>query len=374
MHLSKQVVFISASLSILGLSGCSMFQSSESTYQENYRDSETEMVQTLEMPPNLFNPGKAKSLLAIKASEQAQDDTVEQDDDRKIPSFNSDGLSIKSNLSERWLEIDTTDSKQVWSNVKQFLQRFGFTIAEERQDIGVLKTEYLKRTELVPMEDIGLITKMLNSWRPELAEGIYDKFVARVETDESASVTRVYFSHHMLYSPETNEAIGATERWKIKPYRPEMEAQALYQAMVFLGASSQKALDQLKVTEKMVELVDGEAFSHLVLRANLDKSWSYLQAMLYRADWKIVKTSLAQHSLWIEVPDSVQQKKSLLTSLSFWKSSEQQDLPSVIKLKLSTSEDEPDKTDLTAQVSEGDAPLKGSQKRYIFESLGLLAQ
>ncbi len=374
MHLSKQIVFISASLSILGLSGCSMFQSSENTYQSNYRDSETEMVQTLEMPPNLFNPGKAKNLLAIKTSEQASDNSAEQEGERQIPSFSSDGLSIKSNLSERWLEIDSTNSEQVWSNVKQFLQRFGFAIAEERKDIGVLKTEYLKRTELVPMGDIGLITKMLNSWRPELAEGIYDKFVARVETDKEASVTRVYLSHHMLYSPETNEALGATERWKIKPYRPEMEAQALYQAMVFLGASSEKALAQLKVTEQMVELVEGEEFSHLVLRANLDKSWSYLQAMIYRADWQIVKTSVAQHELWVTVPDVIQQEKSFLSSLAFWKRSEQQDLPSVVKLKLSSSEDEPDKTDLTVQASESDSPLKGSQRRYIFESLGLLAQ
>ncbi|HIE41004.1 MAG TPA: hypothetical protein EYP76_06255, partial [Thiomicrorhabdus sp.] len=67
MHLSKQVskqvIFISLSLSVLGLSGCSMFQGSENTYQNNYRDSETEMVQSLEMPPNLFNPVKAKNQL-----------------------------------------------------------------------------------------------------------------------------------------------------------------------------------------------------------------------------------------------------------------------------------------------------------------------
>lgn len=374
MHLSKQVVFISVSLSLLGLSGCSMFQGAENTYQNDYRDSESEIVQTLEMPPNLFNPGKAKNKLAIATSEQVQDQLAEQDDASYIPTFKVDGLSIKSNLSERWLEIDSVDSEQVWFNVKQFLQRFGFTIAEERKDIGVLKTEYLKRTELVPMDDIGLITKALNSWRPELADGIYDKFVARVETDEKSSVTRVYLSHHMLYSPEVNEAIGATERWKIKPYRPEMEAQALYQAMVFLGASSQKALAQLKVTEQMVELVEGEELSHLVLRANLDKSWSYLQAMIYRADWQVINTNVAQHELLIEIPDSIKQEKSFLSRLAFWKSSDQQDLPSVVQLKLSSSDDGLDKTNLTVQAIEGDSPLKGSQRRYIFESLGLLAQ
>ncbi|VAW48936.1 hypothetical protein MNBD_GAMMA04-1131 [hydrothermal vent metagenome] len=371
MHLSKKIVFISISGTIL--SGCSMFQNSENTYQNTYRDTESEMVQTLEMPPNLFNPGKAKSQLAETLAQLDQDKKSEQGNNDYIPAFQADGLSIKSNLSERWLEIDSTNSEQVWENSKRFLQSLGFTVAEERKDIGILKTKYLKRTELVPLDDVGLITKMLNSWRPELAEGIFDKFVVRVETDMGASVTRIYFSHHMLYSPEVNEEISGTDRWKIKPYRPEMEAQALYQAMVFFGSSSDRALAQLKVTEQMVELVEGEEFSHLVLRASLDKGWSYLQAMIYRADWQVTETDSAHHSLWVKVPESVKQEKSFLSTLAFWKESEQQDLPEVVKLQLKASDDD-SKIHLTVQSPEGVTPLDGAQRRYIFENLGLLAQ
>jgi outer membrane protein assembly factor BamC len=366
-------MFISTSVAILGLSGCSMFQNSENTYQNNYRDSETEIVQTLEMPPNLFNPGQAKSQLAETLALLEQDKKLEQSGHNHIPTFKADGLSIKSNLSERWLEIESIESEQVWQNIKQFLQSFGFTIAEERKDIGVLNTEYLKRTELVPQDDVGLITKLLNSWRPELAEGIFDKFVVRIETDINATVTRVYFSHHMLYSPEVNETIEGSERWKIKPYRPEMEAQALYQAMVFFGTSRNKALAQLNVSEQMVELVEGEEFSHLVLRASLDKGWSYLQAMIYRANWQVNQTDSTLYSLWVEVPTVVKQEKSLLSSLAFWRSSEQQDLPDVVKLQLRVSEDDAKKTLLTVQSTDDATPLKGSQRRYIFESLGLLA-
>ena len=372
MHLSKKIVFISASVAALGLSGCSMFQNSENTYQNNYRDSETEIVQSLEMPPNLFNPGKVKSQLAETLAQLEQDKKSVQADSDYIPTFKADGLSIKSNLSERWLEIDSVESAKVWQNVTQFLQNFGFTIAEERKDIGILKTEYLKRTELVPLDDVGLMTKLLNSWRPELAEGIFDKFVVRVETDVNTAVTRVYFSHHMLYSPDVNEALEGKERWKIKPYRPEMEAQALYQAMVFLGSNRDKALAQLKVTEQMVELVEGEEFGYLVLRASVEKGWSYLQAMLYRADWQVSQTDSAHHTLWVELPDTIKQEKSLLSSLAFWRTSEQQDLPDVVKLQLKVSEDDAEKTTLTVQAPEGATPLNGSQRRYIFEHLGLL--
>ncbi len=373
MHLSKKIVFVSATVTTFGLSGCSVFQNSENTYQNNYRDTETEIVQTLEMPPNLFNPGKAKSQIAETLAQLEQDKKSEQDSKDTIPTFQAEGLAIKSNLSERWLEIETVNSEQVWQNVTRFLHNLGFSIAEERKDIGVLKTEYLKRTELVPLDDVGLITKLLNSWRPELAEGIFDKFVVRVETDENASVTRIYFSHHMLYSPEVNEELSGTERWKIKPYRPEMEAQALYQAMVFFGSSSDKALAQLKVTEQMVELVEGEEFSHLVLRTSLDKGWSYLQAMIYRADWKVVQSDPAHYSLWVEVPESVKQEKSFLSTLAFWKESEQQDLPDIVQLQLKSSDDDSNIM-LTVRSPEGVTPLDGAQRRYIFENLGLLAQ
>ncbi|VAW46547.1 Outer membrane beta-barrel assembly protein BamC [hydrothermal vent metagenome] len=372
MHLSKKIIFISASFGMLSLTGCSIFDRSEN----NYRDSETEVVKALEMPPNLFNPSKSKNDLsmAIAQLEQDQDSLADQDSEKHIPTFKSDGLSIKSNLSERWLEIESDNSEQVWQNVKRFLHSFGFTIAEERKDIGFLKTEYLKRSELVPMNDVGLVTKLLNSWRPELADGVFDKFVVRIETDVNAGMTRVYFSHHLLYSPDVNEALDQGDRWKIKPYRPEMEAEALYQSMVFFGSSSEKALAQLKVTETKIELVDGEEFGHLVLRASLEKSWSYLQATVYRADWSIKEVRADRYTLWVNVPENIQQQDSFLSSLAFWRSSDKQNLPSTVTLSLRMDEEQSEKTILTVEAPEGETPLSSEQRRYIFENLGLLAQ
>ncbi len=374
MYLFKQVVLIPVGLSILGLSGCSVFQNSENHYRDNYRGSETEMVQTLEMPPNLFNPVKVKPPLSNIMVEQEEHPQPELERALTIPTFQAEGLAIKSNLSERWLEVDSVDSEQVWLSIKRFLHSFGFTVAQERKDIGVLKTEYLKRTELVPMDDVGLITQLLNSWRPELAEGVYDKFVVRVETDTKTQVTRVYFSHHMLYSPDTNEAMGGENHWKIKPYRPEMEAQALYQAMVFLGAKHSTALTQLKASEHQIELVEGEELAYLILQANLETSWNYLQAMIYRADWSMVKSLPLTHTILVELPDSIRQEKTLFSRLAFWKSSEQMDLPKVVRLTLEGVKEELSKTRLSVQSLDGESPLDGTQKRYIFEHLGLLAQ
>ncbi|MGM0540890.1 MAG: hypothetical protein ACQEQR_00465 [Pseudomonadota bacterium] len=373
MRLTAKTVVISTSLIAMSLSGCStttgLFGS-----DSDYRDSEGKVVQNLEMPPNLFNPGKDKSNLSLALAQAEQDALAEQDSYDHIPNFKADGLSIQSNLSERWLEIESDNSEEVWLGLKRFFESTGFTVAEERKDIGVMKTEYQKRTELVPLDDVGPLTKLLNSWRPELAEGVYDKYIARVETDLSGNKVRIYFSHHMLYSPEANEARDLGDRWRIKPYSPVMEAQALYQAMVFFGSTSEKALAQLKITEKMVEIVDGEEFQGLSLRADMEKSWNYIQAMVYRADWQMDKVRIADHKMWIKVPERAKEEDSFLSSLAFWKADGKADLPDVVELQLTTSEMDAAQTILTVKSTEDDKPLNAQQRRYVFESLGLLAE
>ncbi len=373
MRLYAKTVVISTSLLAMSLSGCSTIKGMFGS-EGNYRDSEGKVVQNLEMPPNLFNPGRAKSNLSLALAQAEQDTLAEQDSYDHIPNFKAEGVSIQSDLSERWLEIESTNSEEVWAGLKRFFESVGFVVAEERKDIGVMKTEYQQRSELVPLNDIGPLTKLLNSWRPELAQGVYDKYITRVETDVTGQKTRVYFSHHMLYSPDANEARELGDRWRIKPYSPVMEAEALYQAMVFFGSSSEKALAQLKISEKMVEIIDGEEFQGLSLRADLEKSWNYVQAMVYRANWQIDKVRLAERQMWVQVPESAKKEDSFFSSLAFWKSAGKADLPDVIELQLTTSETDPTQTILKANSAEDNKPLNAEQRRYVFESLGLLAE
>ncbi|BCN93630.1 hypothetical protein THMIRHAM_14150 [Thiomicrorhabdus immobilis] len=373
MRLYAKTFVLTTSLATLSLSGCStisnMFGSDGS-----YRDSEGKLVKTLEMPPNLFNPAKPQTEMSLALKKAEQDALAEQDTYDYIPNFKAKGLAIKNNLSERWMEIESTNSEQVWSSLKRFFISTGFAIAEERKDIGVMKTDYQARTELVPLDDVGPITKLLNSWRPELADGVYDKYTARVETDPASGVVRVYINHSELYSPDANEAREINRQWRIKPYNPVMEAQALYQAMVFFGSSSEKALAQLKVTEQMVEVVEGEELEGLAFRASMDKSWSYLQAMIYRASWSIDKVKASHNELWVQVPKSVKEDDSFLSSLAFWRDSGKKALPDLLKLKLTQSEKETEKVILTVSAPEGSSPLNEKQRRYVFESLGLLTQ
>lgn len=363
---------VSLAGSLAGLSGCSTVSSLLGSDEPDYRQNQTELAKNLEMPPNLFHPSKKQEQMEIVFQQAGSE--VKQND--YIPTYKAQGVSIQSNLSERWLEVDTVNSEHVWESIKRFLNTLGMEVEEERKDIGVIKSKFTQRTTLVPLDDIGFLTKLLNSWRPEVAEGVYDRLVARIETDMNSQKTRVYFHHHMLFSPDSNAETGGAEQWRIKPYNPLFEAEALYQAMIFFGSSSDVALAQLKVTGKMTEEFNGQQeLAGLVLHANMEQSWSYLQAMIYRADWQVDASDKVKRQLTVKVPDAARKDDSFLGSLAFWKDdADKMQLPKLVVLQLEADDKAADKTYLTAKALEDDVPLNEEKRKYLFERLGLLGQ
>ena len=371
MRLYAKTLVLTSSLAALGLSGCSTISNMFGT-EGSYREDEAKLVKQLEMPPNLFNPAKPQTEMSLALLKAEQDALAQKDQYDHIPNFKAEGLRINSNLSERWIEIKSQNSEQVWSSLKRFFIAQGFAIETERKDIGVMKTDFLARTESAIMEDVGPITRLLNSWRPTLADGIYDRFTARVETDPAQGIVKVYMNHSEMWSPDANEAREIDRQWRLRPYSPVIEAQGLYQALVFFGSSSEKALAQLKITEQKVEVVEGEELEGLAMRTSMDQAWSYLQAMIYRAAWSIDNVKASHNELWVRVPESVRKDDSFLSSLAFWRDSGKKALPEVVKLMLTASESDSEKVLLTVKASEGNTPLNEDQRRYVFESLGLL--
>jgi len=371
-YASTKLLPLVLSFSLVGLSGCSSLSSFMGDDEVDYRTNETQLSKNLEMPPNLFHPSTKQAQMEVVF--QNQTDTVAQKS--TIPTYQMTGVSIQSNLSERWLELDTANSDVVWQGIKRFLWSLGMQVAEERKDIGIMKTAFTQRSELTPQDNVGVLTKLFNSWRPELAEGIYDRFVARIETNASTEKTRVYFHHHMMYSADTNAEVSGDDRWRLKPYNPLFEAEALYQAMIFFGSNSEVALAQLKVTGQMSEVFEGEQeLEGLILHANLAQSWSYLQAMVYRADWQVEENLVATNEMWVKVPELERGEASLLSRLAFWSSENHQvQLPERVLLKLGVDEKDSNRSLLVAKVKEGETPLNEERRKALFERLGLLGQ
>lgn len=373
MSLPKKSLLAATIIGSVSLSGCStignLFGSDDS-----YRSQQGAMVADLEMPPNLFNPARAQnaSTLAMLDAERRALAAKNNANSGTIPTFQAEGLAIKSNLSERWLEVDSKDAQNVWNQLQRFFNSQGFRIEEARKDIGIMKTAFLSREQIVPTDDQGPITKLLNSWRDQYADGVYDKFTARLEGVPDQSKVKIYFAHHMMYSGEANQVIGGADAWTLKPSNPVMEAEALYQAMVFFGSTPEQAMTQLAATENRVEILDGEEFTGLKVNAGYQETWNYLQTSVYRAGWDLGKVNQSQGVLEVKVPESARNETSFISSLAFWRSKSKTEIPETILIVVSSESAEV--TNLSAKAPEGESMLTAEQRRYIFESIGLLTK
>ncbi len=357
--------------------------------EDDYRQTKETLKPSLEVPPDLISPSQNQQELSKLLRPTNESGVVED-----IPVRQFNGLKVKTNLSERWIEVPLPKasagekSKQVaqlWKDVQSFLISLGFEISEVDKTLGVVRTKYKARIELAPIDAQGPLTRLLNSWRPEKAEGIYDRLTARVESDMQKGVVRLYFYDHVLYQKDD----GDTDQWIAYPYSPELEAEALYQALVFLGVTANEAFKQIEVTQHLVTPdfaetnQDGneqKVLQGVLIKAPFNVAWTYAKAMLYRAGWRLLKIDEARHQLWVQPPKNLSQDKGGLLDRLFSKSKSPV-LPEQLLFTLKVAEEKPVQDSVqtnTLQLLEVEREedqaggLTDQQQVYIFKVLGFL--
>ncbi|WFE68651.1 outer membrane protein assembly factor BamC [Thiomicrospira sp. R3] len=336
--------------------GCSSFSSMIGQDAE-YRKNEAELAKQLEMPPNFILRRTGDPLVSLEISARQSLEQIEH-----IPSFQAEGLRIESNLVERWLVVDDLPVKDVWLGIERFLTSQGFKIDQQRLDIGLMTTSYLARKEIAPVEqELGLVSRLLNSWRPEQVGGIYDRYSVRVE--EAASGVRVYFSHHMMSARATD----TTTAWRLRPYEPMMEALALYRAMVYFGANQEDALQQVNAQRVYQEVKKRDELIGLRLSASASEAWDFLQTMQHRANWQVERQYPGQGIMWVKMPQTSIGEQGFFARLFTSRTS-----PGLVGLKLQAVSGSADLTDLTLIYEEGTIPFNAKQRQQIFSDLGLL--
>ncbi len=379
MKLRHSTKLIVVAMGATLVSGCSSFSKAlnwgDSVWGgsgHNYREQEEQLAEKLEVPPTLVHPksqqmgllnGKYSAALAQggTASDIA---TLSKAD---IPSYKAKGIQVKGNLCERWLELDHVNAETVWVGVQKFLRSLGYPIQEANRATGIIRTEYVPRKEVVPLVDVSPLTKLFNSWRPETAEGVMDRFTVHVTVDGKMGKARVLFHHHQVF--HTND--GDIDVYKVKPYDPVKELEMLYQSAIFFGANSEQAFKQVAVSAKQMEIVKGTEFAGLILHAPLSEAWAYVQSMVWRADWDVEKVIPERHQMILRL-NQQEHKKGFWSSLAFWRS--ESDLPARVRLTLTPSTDQPGRTELTVSALEGETPLTAEQRKQIFAKLGLLGE
>lgn len=324
--------------------------------EKDFRDTETQLANPLEVPPNLFLKARQSEdlrhlIAGVGVGTSARD----------IPNFKADNLQLKNNLSARWLEIEGSNSEEVWQGVQALLVSMGFDIKEQRRDIGFIKTDFLERTEFAPLHAQGVLTRLFNRWRPELARGKHDRIVARIEHNNQQNITKVFFHHHMITEP-TKMAVDvradefAGSAWQIRSFNPMFEAEMLYQAMIFFGATAEEALQQIKISPLFFEGKHDDEITSINFRASKDKSWDYFVAMVHRLGWVIEEVDKANYIAQVSLPKDNQLTRHNLVKFQF----------------KSITTDEVSHSNLTVVNTDAGFSISATERKKLFQALGLL--
>ncbi len=232
--MSSRISSLLALTAALALAGCSVLEPDRIDYKSATKSS------TLEVPPDLtaisrdsrFNvPGVAVTANAFAAGQTQAGVPV-------AASALSD-VRIERSGNQRWLVV-ARPADQLWSPVRDFWQDNGFLLNTDRQDIGIMETDWAENRAKLPQDFIrNTIGKVLENLYDT---GERDKFRTRLE--RNGNTTEIYISHRgmvekILGGSTASSQVGTA--WEPRASDPELETEMLRRMMIKLGVSQEQS-------------------------------------------------------------------------------------------------------------------------------------
>jgi outer membrane protein assembly factor BamC len=235
--MSFRIATTVALASTLAVTACSVLEPDRIDYKSATKSS------TLEVPPDLtslsrdsrFNvPGTAVTASGFNTAQTQASAPV-------AANVMSD-VRIERQGNQRWLVVNRTP-EQVWPLVRDFWQDTGFLLTIDRQDIGILETDWAENRAKLPQDFIrNTIGKVF--------EGLYDtgerdKFRTRIE--RNGSNTEIYVTHRGMVEKlvgGTSSTNADRSTWELRSADPELETEMLRRMMLKLGVSQEQAKAQ----------------------------------------------------------------------------------------------------------------------------------
>ena len=221
----------------LAMAGCSSLEPDRIDYKSATKSA------TLEVPPDLSAlsrdsrytvPGSAVTASAF-ATGQSQAGVP-------VAANALSDVRIERSGNQRWLVV-ARPAEQLWGPVRDFWQDNGFLLTMDRQDVGVMETDWAENRAKLPQDFIrNSLGKIIDSLYDT---GERDRFRTRLERNSNS--TEIYITHRGMVEKLVG-GTGATNAdrtlWEPRPADPELEAEMLRRLMLKLGVSQEQAKAQ----------------------------------------------------------------------------------------------------------------------------------
>jgi outer membrane protein assembly factor BamC len=237
MFMSFRALSLLTLSAALALAGCSTLQGDRIDYKSVSKGS------TLEVPPDLTAISRESRYTVPGAAVTASTFSAGQTQAGvPVAAAALSDVRIERQGNQRWLVVNRSP-EQLWGSVRDFWQDSGFLLNTDRQDVGIMETDWAENRAKLPQDFIrSTIGKAL--------EGLYDtgerdKFRTRLERNGNA--TEIYVTHRgmvekILGGTTANSQVGTA--WEPRASDPELETEMLRRMMIKLGVSQEQAKAQ----------------------------------------------------------------------------------------------------------------------------------
>ncbi len=266
---------------------------------------------TLEVPPDLTQLSKDSRYVVPGGAVSANAYQVQQDSKPKGTSNTAvskiGDVQIERDGNQRWLVIDRP-ADQVWEPIKDFWQESGFALTTERNDIGIMETDWAENRAKLPQDIIRkTIGKVFDS---VYSTGEQDKFRTRIERRPDGK-TEVYVSHRGMEEVYANKEKDSTV-WQPRKADPELETEFLRRIMVKLGVSEEQskaiaAAPQAPVTTSTIATQNGAPV--LQVSDPFDRTWRRVGLALDRTGFTVEDRDRSQGIYFVRYIDPTQLNK-----------------------------------------------------------------
>jgi outer membrane protein assembly factor BamC len=222
----------------LALSGCSTFEPDRIDYRSATKTS------SLEVPPDLTAISRDSRFAVPGGAVTASGFAAGQTQVGVPVAANAlSDVRIERSGNQRWLVV-ARPADQVWGSVRDFWQDNGFLLNIDRQDIGVMETDWAENRAKLPQD-------FIRNTIGKVVDGLYDtgerdKFRTRLE--RSGNATEIYVTHRGMVEKvvgATGAANQSSTLWEPRASDPELETEMLRRLMLKLGVNQEQSKAQV---------------------------------------------------------------------------------------------------------------------------------
>jgi outer membrane protein assembly factor BamC len=294
--------------SIVGLGGCSSVGVEPSRI--DYKSASKVTTAPLDVPPDLtqirrdsrFAIPEANQGSATASSYNLQRNSATPVAATGLVALNQvQNMKIERDGSQRWLVVKQSP-EALWPLLKDFWQDLGFLINVERQEAGVMETDWAENRAKIPQDMLrNTLGKVLDSL---YSTGERDKFRTRIERAPNGDV-EIYISHR-----GAQEVLVGTQKdstsWAPRPSDSGLEAEFLARLMVRLGSDGERAkvaVSSAAPVKARSQLLKDATVNYVQTDEGFDRSWRRVGLALDRIGFTVEDRDRSQGLYFVRYID-----------------------------------------------------------------------